>query len=60
MAKPDPAFFDRIATLLALPPETLLLVDDTEKNVTAARALGWQGFHFTDATRGDLATSLPL
>lgn len=50
VAKPDPAFFRCIEEALDLSGEQLLLVDDTPKNVEAARTLGWQGHHHA---RGD-------
>ena len=52
--KPDAGFFARIEAWSGLPPSDILLVDDSEKNITAATALGWQVFHFTDDTRGAL------
>jgi len=40
--KPDIRFFDAIAAKLRLPAETLAFWDDSEQNVQAARACGWQ------------------
>ena len=40
VAKPDPAYFRAIAEQLALPPETLLFIDDHEANVLGAREAG--------------------
>jgi putative hydrolase of the HAD superfamily len=41
--KPQPEFFDAVAeSLRPLAPESLLLLDDAEANVVAARACGWQ------------------
>ncbi|MEZ5095299.1 MAG: HAD-IA family hydrolase [Nocardioides sp.] len=40
-AKPEPGIFWEAERLLDLDPATLLFVDDTERNVTAARELGW-------------------
>ncbi|MEM9140344.1 MAG: HAD-IA family hydrolase, partial [Pseudomonadota bacterium] len=53
-AKPDPAFFRHIESALGAEPGDLMLIDDTAQNVAAARARGWRGFHFTDATRAAL------
>ena len=53
--KPHSAFFDHVSGALGVPPADILLVDDREPNVIAAQKCGWQGFHFTDATRGALA-----
>ncbi|WP_254695409.1 HAD-IA family hydrolase [Oceanicola sp. D3] len=49
------AGFREVIEGLGLPPESCLFVDDTAENVQAARALGWQSFHFTPETRGALA-----
>lgn len=54
VAKPAPAFFERITNWSGLPATEILLVDDSEENIEVARAMGWQGFHFTDETRGAL------
>ena len=49
--KPDRAFFDRLAAQLSdqlnLEPASVLLIDDSHENVTAARAAGWCAEHFT-------------
>lgn len=45
--KPEPAFFAAAATRSGAAPEDILLVDDTEANVAAARAAGWHGLHWT-------------
>lgn len=39
-AKPDPAYWERIAERLDLAPERLLFVDDRSDNVAAARSVG--------------------
>lgn len=57
-AKPDPAYFDHIEAWSGGVPEAHVLIDDTERNVAAARARGWRGFHFTDATRAGLGAFL--
>jgi len=54
ISKPDPGFFEHVAQELAVPPADILLIDDRENNIRAARKSGWQGFHFTDETRGTL------
>lgn len=58
VAKPDDGFFHRIREWSELAPQEILLVDDSADNIKAAQALGWQGFHFTDATRGELIARL--
>jgi putative hydrolase of the HAD superfamily len=40
--KPDKAFFETVADLTGLAPSELLLVDDTQANIEAARQAGWQ------------------
>ncbi|MFW2544545.1 HAD family hydrolase [Primorskyibacter sp. 2E107] len=59
-AKPDAGFFAQIERWAGLPPARILLVDDVAANISAAKARGWQGFHFTDATRTALPARLGL
>jgi putative hydrolase of the HAD superfamily len=40
--KPQPEFYQRVTGELALAPERLLLIDDQEANVEAARGAGWR------------------
>jgi putative hydrolase of the HAD superfamily len=54
--KPEPAAFDWCIRTLGVEPARILLVDDREENVRAARACGMQGHLFTDAAT--LAQSL--
>ncbi|HSE04940.1 MAG TPA: HAD family phosphatase [Methylomirabilota bacterium] len=42
MAKPDPAIFRLAADRLGLPPTSCVFVDDWDKNVEAARAVGME------------------
>lgn len=58
IAKPEPAYFETITELSGIAPEKTLLVDDSQQNVAAARALGWRAFHFTEASRADLPGAL--
>lgn len=50
-AKPDAAFFDRAAGVMAkrtgLGRRELLLIDDQKANVASARANGWNAVHWT-------------
>ena len=39
--KPDPAFFEAVARRTGHAPHELLLIDDSPRNVEAARACGW-------------------
>lgn len=41
-AKPDRGYFDAAARAADLPPGQLLLIDDSARNVEAARAAGWR------------------
>jgi HAD superfamily hydrolase (TIGR01509 family) len=45
--KPSAEAFDAVEEALDLPPETILLIDDTPANVDAAVARGWAALHFT-------------
>ena len=47
--KPEPAFFRAAAALAGHAPENLLLVDDTDANVEAARQAGWRAKRWTGA-----------
>lgn len=46
MTKPDPRMFRYFLERFGLSPEDCAFVDDTEENVTAARALGFEGIVF--------------
>jgi len=46
--KPDPAAFAALTVALGVPPEATVFVDDAERNVRAARALGYEAIHLTD------------
>ena len=41
--KPERPIYDLMAQRIGLPPTRLLFLDDTPRNVEAARAYGWQG-----------------
>lgn len=41
--KPEPEAFSRAAAVLRSRPDELVLLDDSEPNVTAARSAGWSG-----------------
>lgn len=55
MVKPDPAFYSAVAQRIGGQPETLLLFDDQEKNVRAARENGWQAVLFSSKPSAELA-----
>jgi len=58
--KPDAQFYAAIEKKLVLAGPELLLIDDTAANVQAARARGWQAFHYTGNTQAlkDILTEL--
>jgi HAD superfamily hydrolase (TIGR01509 family) len=47
VAKPDAAFFLKVTQALNLSPQEILFWDDFDKNVEAARAIGWHAEHYT-------------
>jgi 2-haloacid dehalogenase len=49
LSKPDPAAYERALEALGAEAETTVFVDDVERNVRAAEALGMQAIHFVDA-----------
>lgn len=57
LIKPEPAIFVRAAAVFDAAPAELLLIDDIEANVEAAKHAGWRGLQFYDARRcaADLA-----
>ncbi|WP_334161656.1 HAD family hydrolase [Phenylobacterium sp.] len=48
LTKPDPAIFRLAAERFGYAPRDLLFVDDSAKNIEAARELGFDVHHFTD------------
>ncbi|MEC8584285.1 MAG: HAD family phosphatase [Pseudomonadota bacterium] len=46
LIKPDPAIFRRAAARFDLHPPATLFIDDSARNIAAARALGFQTHHF--------------
>ena len=49
LAKPDPAIFRHLLAAIGAAPGDCLLIDDAERNVAAAAALGLRTHLFTDA-----------
>ncbi len=47
--KPDPAVYTHVLTTLGTAPEETVFVDDREENVVAAKRLGIDAHHFSDA-----------
>ena len=50
LAKPDPAIYALAERRFGLPPRRLFFIDDKAENIAAAKARGWHGHVFTDAT----------
>ncbi|HEX4107369.1 MAG TPA: HAD family phosphatase [Solirubrobacteraceae bacterium] len=48
MRKPDPAIYEKLLEMLAVPAGAVAFVDDFAENVTAAEALGLRGIFFED------------
>jgi 2-haloacid dehalogenase len=46
LAKPDPRIFRLVLERLSLPADQCLFIDDSAKNIIAARALGFRTIHF--------------
>lgn len=49
LAKPDPALFQVVVERYGVVPEETVYVDDAQRNVAAAEALGFRAHLFTDA-----------
>lgn len=47
--KPDPRIFEILIERAGLSPQATLYIDDSQRNVDAAAALGFQAHHFRDA-----------
>lgn len=59
LVKPGARIFHLAAERFGHAPGAMLFIDDSAKNIAAARDLGWQVHHFTgdaDALRADLAS----
>jgi 2-haloacid dehalogenase len=56
LIKPDPTIYALHTQTFELDPAATLFIDDSDKNVEAARAFGWHAVHFTsaEALRDDL------
>ncbi|MBN2084486.1 MAG: HAD family phosphatase [Anaerolineales bacterium] len=49
ICKPDPRIFELFLERTGLQKETLLFIDDSPANITAAQTLGWSAVRFTSA-----------
>lgn len=50
-AKPDSVYFEAVSARLGIAPDELMLIDDSARNVEAARAAGWQARVWTGEQR---------
>ena len=50
MLKPARESFDAAAAEIGLPPEEILFIDDSQRNVDGARAAGWQAALYEQGT----------
>ena len=53
--KPEPAIYELAARRFGACPDELVLLDDHLPNVLAARDLGWNALHFSDAATAEAA-----
>lgn len=61
MVKPDPAIFHHLLEKIALPAERCVFIDDNQRNIAAAEALGLKTVHFrNDGTALDALRGLGL
>jgi putative hydrolase of the HAD superfamily len=51
LAKPDPAIFELTEQPLGVHPHEIVIIDDVDTNVTAAKARGWYAVLHTDTSR---------
>jgi putative hydrolase of the HAD superfamily len=56
--KPDREFFAKVDAVVGLPPDTLLLIDDSRPNIDAALEAGWRAFHWTRQSTPDILRHL--
>ncbi|WP_345535335.1 HAD family phosphatase [Variovorax defluvii] len=62
LLKPQPEIFELLATRYRLQPGQTVFIDDSEPNIRAAQALGWQAIHCTSPSElpVQLAAYLPV
>lgn len=46
--KPDPRAYQLLSERLALPPQEIVFIDDSDRNIDACRELGFAGIHLRD------------
>ena len=60
LAKPDLAYFKHIEDALGYTGKDVILIDDMEENVEAARRHGWDALHFTPDSHDAVARAIGL
>ncbi|MEM5518414.1 HAD family hydrolase [Henriciella sp. AS95] len=60
LAKPDLAYFAHIEEAMGCTGREIILVDDMEENVLAARDHGWDAFHFKPGCHDALVRAIGL
>ncbi len=51
LAKPDPAIYEYAQRTIKVPPERILFVDNSQKNLNGAKRVGWQTFWYNGNAR---------
>lgn len=57
--KPDPLIFERLISRFGIDPARALFVDDLEKNIAAARGLGFNAWLYDKARHHEFLAALP-
>jgi len=60
LAKPDLAYFAHIENAMGHKGRDIILVDDMQENIEAARQHGWDAFHFTPGCHEALRAAIGL
>jgi putative hydrolase of the HAD superfamily len=55
LMKPDPQIYRIVTEQTGLAPQRTLFLDDSQENIAAAKALGWQVIHFRSAEQAAIA-----
>ncbi len=51
LAKPDPAIYEYAQQLIKVPPEEILFIDNSQRNLDGAKKVGWQTFWYNGNAR---------
>ncbi|MDA0768669.1 MAG: HAD-IA family hydrolase [Chloroflexi bacterium] len=46
--KPVPSYFEKVHAALGAEPDQIVFIDDSQRNVAAATAMGWRAIHYQD------------